>query len=306
MEGKITKWPSWSANVIDSDWIEMGLYFPWYPSFYGSYTYRVAVDIDPAYNVFAIGDAIEKDNKRIFETKYPVGDFVVCASKDLTVRETELLDHSFKIVNCTLSDETVDTIQSDIQHFYQFYSKWFGDAELEDMCLVLSKRNKGGGYSRKGGIFLGGVSDSSFLNDRTDFIRYVGHEIAHFWWYGAESNWEDWLNESFAEYSAMMVIRELRSEEEFNAMLNAKKSKSNQSPPVWELPRNSSSAELVLYSKGAVLLNELEEKIGNENFLKLCKARISKNIKNTSDFLDLLKDSEGQEIADWFEQSLKK
>jgi hypothetical protein len=54
------------------------------------------------------------------------------------------------------------------------------------------------------------------------------------------------------------------------------------------------------------LLNELEEKIGNENFLKLCKARISKNIKNTSDFLDLLKDSEGQEIADWFEQSLKK
>jgi len=304
-EGQLTKWPSWSANVIGSDWIEMGLYFPWYPSFYGSFNYKVSVDIDPTYSVFAMGNAIEKDSKRIFETKYPVGDFVICASRDLTVRKTELLNHSFQIVNCTLSTATIDTIQTDIQHFYQFFSNWFGDIEGQDMCLVLSKRDKGGGYSRKGGLFLGGVSDSSYLNNRIDYIRYVGHEIAHFWWHGAESNWEDWLNESFAEYGAMMLIRELYSEEEFKAMLNAKRSESNQTPPIWELPRNSSSAELVLYSKGAVLLNELEDKIGNEHFLELCKARMNKNINNTSDFLNLLKDKDGREIADWFEQYLK-
>jgi hypothetical protein len=304
-EGEITKWPSWSANVIGPDWIEMGFYFPWFPSFYGDYTYRVSVDIDPSYNVFAIGDVTKKGHKRIFETKYPVGDFIICASKDLTVRETELLNHTFQIVNCTLSEETVDTIQTDIQNFYQLYTKWFGYIEARDMCLVISKRDKGGGYSRKGGLFLGGVSDSSYLNDRVNYIRYVGHEISHFWWHGAESNWEDWLNESFAEYGAMMLIRELRVEEEFNTILNEKKIKSNKSPPIWDLPRNSTSAEVVLYSKGPVLLNELEEKIGKKNFLDLCKSRISKNIRNTSGFLNLLKDNEGKDIADWFERSLK-
>ena len=304
-EGKITKWPEWSANVIGSDWIEMGFYFPWFPSFYGDYTYRVSVEIHPPYNVFAIGEVSKIGNKKIFETWHPVGDFIICASKNLTVRETELLGHKFKIVNSTLSDETIDTIQTDIQQFYHLYANWFGDTEIRDMCLVISKRDKGGGYSRKGGLFLGGVSDSSYLNNRIEFIRYVGHEISHFWWYGAESNWEDWLNESFTEYSAMMLIKELRGEDEFSAILNVKKNKSNHSPPIWELPRNSSFAETVLYSKGPVLLNELEEKIGNKNFLNLCKVRISNNIKNTSDFLNILKDSEGQEIANWFERSLK-
>jgi hypothetical protein len=61
----------------------------------------------------------------------------------------------------------------------------------------------------------------------------------------------------------------------------------------------------VLYSKGVVLLSELEEKIGNNKFLELCKARIDKKVNNTLDFLDLINDIAGKEIADWFEQSLK-
>ena len=304
-EGKITQWPAWSANVIGPDWVEIGSYFPWYPSINAPFTYKLSVDIKPAYHVFAIGKVREKDNKRIFETNFPVDDFIICASQDLKVRNTKLLNHSFQIVNCTLSETTVDTIQTYIQHYYQLYTKWFGEIEVQDMCLVISKRDKGGGYSRKGGLFLGGVTDSSYLDNRTDYIRYIGHEIAHFWWHGAGSNWEDWLNESFAEYSAMMLIRELVSKEEFNSRLSKKRSEIINTPPVWGLGRNSSAAQLVLYCKGAVLLNELEEKIGNDRFLKLCQARINKNINNSQDFLNLLNDREGKEIKEWFEQSLK-
>ena len=304
-EGKITEWPSFSANVIGPEWIEMGLYFPWYPSFYGPFTYRVTIDMDPSYSVFAMGKATEKDNKRILETNFPVDDFIICASKDLKVRKTALLNNSFQIVNCTLSDETIDTIQADIKHFYQFYNQWFGKIEQQDMCLVISKRDKGGGYSRKGGLFLGGISDSDYLNSRIDYIRYLGHEIAHFWWHGAENNWQDWLNESFAEYSALMLIRELFGNNEFSSRLNKKSSESENTPPVWELERNSSSAQQVLYSKAVVLLNELEEKIGNKKFLVICKARINKKINNTLDLLNIIKDTGSKEIADWFEQALK-
>ncbi len=222
-EGKITQWPSWSTNVIGPEWVEMGLYFPWYPNFYGPFTYRVSVDIDPSYNVFAMGKSTEKDNKRIFETNLPMDDFIICASKDLKIRKTELLNHSFQIVNSTLSEATIDKIQTDIKNFYERYTSWFGNIEEHEMCIVISRRDKGGGYSRKGGLFLGGISDSDYLNSRASYIRYLGHEIAHFWWHGAENNWEDWLNESFAEYSAMNLIKELVSQEEYSSQMNKKR-----------------------------------------------------------------------------------
>ena len=101
------------------------------------------------------------------------------------------------------------------------------------------------------------------------------------------------------------MIKELIGEEEFNSRLNQKKSECIDTPPIWGLDRKSSAAELVLYSKGAVLLNELDERIGNKRFLELCHLRISENINNTKDFLNLIRERESKEIGDWFEQSLK-
>ena len=304
-EGIISKWSPWSANVIDSEWVEMGLYFPWYPSINDPFTYKVSINITPGYNVFAMGKATQKGEMKIFEASYPMDDFIICAAKDLNIRNIELMNNSFQIVNSTLSDATIDSIQKDIKHFYQLYNEWFGMIEQQDMCLVISKRDKGGGYARKGGLFLGGITDTDYISNRAAYNRYLGHEIAHFWWTGAENNWEDWLNESFAEYSALMLIKELVGTEEFISRLSKKRDESSNSPPIWELDRNSSSAQLVLYSKGVVLLNELDDKIGNNRFLELCSERISLNINNTNDFLKLLRDREGKEIGDWFEQSLK-
>jgi hypothetical protein len=304
-QGKITQWPSWSANVIGADWVEMGLYFPWYPSVYGLFTYSVSVEIEPDYKVFALGQSTEKGNKKVFKTEFPVDDFIICAAKELTIRETKLLNRSFQIVNCTLSEATVDSIQADIEDCYRLFSSWFGEIQVHDMCLVASKRAHGGGYSRKGGLFLGGLSDSNYVSERMDHVLYLGHEIAHFWWNGAAGDWEDWLNESYAEYSALLLIREFRSKEEFNSRLNVKRDEGKNTPPIWGMSRSDPSAEQVLYGKGAVLLSELEERIGHDRFLKLCQARINMKANNTPDLLTLISDIGGKETADWFEQSLK-
>jgi len=304
-EGSITEWSSWSANVIGPEWVEMGLYFPWYPSFEGLFTYNLAVDIDPDYNVFAVGKAKDLNNRKLFENDSPVYDFIICASKDLRIRETTLLNQSFQIANATLSESTIDTMQADIESFYQLYHQWFGEIPSNDMFLVVSKREKGGGYARTGGLVLGGINDSVYFAERIVYERYLGHEIAHFWWHGAKGNWEDWLNESFAEYSAMMLIRELIGEGEFNARIKKKIEASSNTAPIWGLERNDPSAELVLYGKGVVLLNELEEKIGMQSFLELCQKRISEKINSTSSFLYLIHEQEGEETRDWFEQALK-
>jgi hypothetical protein len=104
---------------------------------------------------------------------------------------------------------------------------------------------------------------------------------------------------------APQVRGRIRGKEEFKARLDIKKSESNNPPPIWEISRNDPSAQQVLYSKGVVLLNELEEKIGRNKFLEICRARIDKKINNTFDLLNLIKDIGGKETADRFEQSLK-
>ncbi|MFC1482051.1 M1 family aminopeptidase [Candidatus Neomarinimicrobiota bacterium] len=304
-EGQITQWPSWSANVIGPEWIEMGSYFPWYPSFYGLFTYSLEVDLDPRYRVVAHGSDPGDSKKRIFVSERPIGDFIVCSSKDLEVIRTDINPHSFLIANAALSNPMVSMLQSEIEQYYHHFTKWFGDIDQQDMLLVLSKRENGGGYSRGGGLFLGGFSDSVYRDNRTDHVLYLSHEVAHQWWHGADNNWEDWLNEGFAEYSAMMLLRALYGDHEFASRLNAKQIEILNTPPIWNLDRNSPTAQSVLYNKSVIILNRFEEKIGTERFKYLLHERVAKNINKTTELLSLIEDREGTEIRDWFENQLR-
>lgn len=304
-EGVITEWPGWSANVIGEDWTEMGLYFPWYPSVDGLFTYRLTVSSHPDYKVFAMGSVSHENDTWIFETEYPVIDMIVCASKDLAIQTSTFNGYDFNIVNTYLSDETIDELQQNINQIYGFYTKWFGEIDLHDMSLVVSKRARGGGYARKGGLFLAGITDADEVVTKTNRTRYLAHEIAHFWWTGAESNYEDWLNESFAEFSALLIIRECVGIEEYQSRIMAKEKASQNTPAIIGFDRNDAAATLVLYSKGVVLLHELYERIGHDGFMELCKERILRNILSTHDLLDLIENQEGSQVREWFEEMLK-
>lgn len=303
--GKIDHWSPWSANVLCADWVEMGLYFPWYPSIEGEFNYRLVVDIPADYAVFARGRYAESGQRKIFETEQAVRDLIICAAKDLTVRREQFLNQRFQLVNCTLSDAVVDSIRRDIANFYHYYSTLFGQVGIQEMCLVISKREKGGGYSRKGGLFLGGMSDSAYLNKRLDYIRYLAHEISHFWWHGAPGTWEDWLNESFAEYSALLLIRDVYSEDEYTQRLKRKQKDCMHTPSIWGMARDDKQASKVLYGKGVVLLSELEQALGRKKFSELCKIRIAKKVNTTAAFLPLLAEIGGENMANWFEQALR-
>ncbi|MBS3819407.1 hypothetical protein KGY73_07885 [bacterium] len=305
--GKITNWPSWSANVITSDWIEMGLYFPWflYHPKWTPFTYRLQVDINPAYTVFAMGEMEEKNGQKVFKTRSPTNSIVVCASKDMKIKDTKLLNNSIRIAYYSLSKKTADALLGDLENIYKLYNEWFGRKD-QDISLVESKREKGGGYVRIGGLFLSGFADTDYFEKRVGYHRYLGHELSHFWWYKADSNsWQDWLNESFAEYSALMVIRELIGKKEYDLRLEEYKEESQNTPSIWGVSRSHESAHEILYRKGPVLLSELEKKIGTGKYIEFCRKMVKNNISRTSDFLDLLSETNGREISSWFEKLLK-
>jgi hypothetical protein len=307
-KGKITRWPGWSANVIGDQWTEIGLYFPWFPFSFdlGIFTYDINVSCDSEYGLASIGYIEKMKTGWHVSCPEPTNDISICLSRNLKTHERQLAGNKLHIYHLTIPDSTLENLSSDISEIILNYNRWFG-AVHRDFCVVESRRTKGGGYGRIGGIFLGGFDGKSYIGNREKYNRYLAHEIAHQWWYKAPaSSWEDWLNESFAEYSALAVLRERFGENQFSINLAEKSRSIVGTPPIWGFDRSTEpDAEKLLYSKGPVLLKKLEDRMGREEFNRFCSQVFSRDISSTSDFLGLLEASEDRHTRSWFEELLK-
>ena len=109
--------------------------------------------------------------------------------------------------------------------------------------------------------------------------KVMAHEIAHQWWFSTVGNdiFKDaWLDEGFAEYSALLYLRETQGEEVFQLELQKLESSvalaDAQSGGKYKV--GSSVRELsasyyytnYAYEKGALFLNALHTQMGEEAF----------------------------------------
>lgn len=306
--GRISEWPEWSANVIGEEWTEMGSYFPWYPlnSNYRPFTYEVEVFSDGDYSTFMMGTDAVDNNWAFYRAEKPTNDMVLCASKNLKIEKKEIYQYKVSLAHTTLPDTLINTLTLDLRKILSLYNKWFPPAG-NTLCIVESMREKGGGYARLGGIYLPGFTRADYYELRKPYSRYLAHELSHLWWYRANSNtWEDWLNEGFAEYTALMVLRELYGQDYFEEWIEKKREQSEGTHPVWQYDRNGEQAYKILYDKTPLLLYELEGRIGIDPFKQLMWDLLINNVSTTYEFKRILTDLEGKETAEWFVEMLKK
>ncbi|KJF42166.1 M1 family aminopeptidase [Draconibacterium sediminis] len=306
-KGKLSELPKYFGNIISEDWTELGLYYPWFPysSDISLYTYKVTVQIDKRYNVFGMGKTTFNGTNYIIENQHPTNDIVVCASKDVLLSHSTQGDFTSSIYHHNVPDSVLPKLHHDFNLIYAKLSNLYGEAKNE-ITVIISKRETGGGYARIGGIFLGGFHPGDYFDKEERYYRYFAHEIAHLWWFKADVNsWEDWLNEGIAEYSALAIIRDLFGEESFHTRLSKKKESCKNSDPLWEFDRMSKNAYSLLYNKAPLLLFSLEEKIGKSRFNEFLNRFLSDDIHSTKNFLNILEEHEGQEITDWFINELK-
>jgi aminopeptidase N len=185
------------------------------------------------------------------------------------------------------------------------FNEWFGSIELSSPKIIITPREKGGGYARRGIIILSKINDEDFLNSKNRYIQYFAHELSHFWWTNAPTDsWEDWLNESFAEYSALLSLRDLVGESEFNGMIQKKSTNFNELPPVRGIDRDDEKAYDVLYNKGCYILYTLEKDIGTEKFMELIREVYLNKISCTEDLINLITKKFGTEVAQRFNSQL--
>lgn len=298
----------WGDNRLTEEWIELGLYFPWFP--YNliqleskNITYCINVKIDHGYKVFGLGTTTKEGDYWQIKNLQSDVDMIVMAAKALKQKSIEENGLSLEISYTKTDDSIITDILNTSIWIINKFQDWFGDTKLKKESIVIAY---GGGYVRRNFIVLDQFYKEKYIKKQKDNFKYLAHEFSHLWWSNAPSNsWEDWLNESFAEYSAVMAVREKFGQEVSERIIIKKRHIIQGLPPIKGINRGAKDAYGVLYNKGCVLLSDLELQIGKATFMRFLQQLIKNKVSSTDQCLKILSNVTNSKISEEFDRKLR-
>jgi len=227
----------------------------------------------------------------------PWYEVLVIAGKDL--KEWEYDQNIILIGSQEIADSTFQSIGKKVKNSIDMLNGYFGMSDpIISFKVVLrntSRDELGYQYNRRDMIITG-----------TDFNDYgnFSHEVAHYWWSKANFINEPWINESFANYSMYLVLKEFDSED-YQRLLGSNRELSKNAIPVASASLFAKDSYHSYYHKGAIHLIDLEEKIGSELMRQLLSSCVEKKINTTENFLQELEKLSNKENRIFFEGLLK-
>lgn len=281
--------------------------------------YNVNIKTPKGYIIAATGSLVNKKDDAdatIWEYKTDlVRDFAWVVSDKFKVLEDKIDNvrvKSYYIQNDENGKKALEYAKNSIKVF----NKLFGKYPYKDYSVVASD------------FYIGGMEYPNIViighefYDNLEILEYIiAHETAHQWWYGLVGNDqinEAWLDESLAEYSTMLYYEELYgkkiSEKIYRKLiLNPYKFYELANPPgviLKPLSKFNSWQDYgaLVYSKGAIMLKELERRIGKGQFLKSLRVYYKNNkYKNvtTEDFIESINHITGTDWTDYIYKWLK-
>lgn len=303
------------------DWVELALPLAWYPApedtAASDLTFTVQVTCPAGYAAASMGGANQQGEAWHFAWPHPTDDIVVMVGRRLKARTYESESNKVHLHSAGLSERTAALLGEDLLWAIERYAGWFGPVRPSEFTVIHSPRVQGPGYARRGLVVLPDISEQAYLDQREGYLRYLAHEAAHTWWWAAPNgSWEAWLNESFAEYSALMAIRERYGAQAYQQRLEHKRRQVTErlAEPcaLWGFDRadtttaeKQAQVEAQLYDRGPLLLHDLAERIGYRRFVDLCRAMQWSEVRSTAHFLDLLEELEDRATRLWMEEALK-
>lgn len=292
---------TWMSSM-EKDWVQLGYYVAWFPvnSDSRDFTASVSVSINEGYTVSGSGIVERKGDK--WEMTQPWGgfDLQIVASPILKSKKMTIDGHTFEIVYTDFADADADSALVACSDALQFYTRLFKNNPSNDYMKFLVVPRRGGGISRKNFIAYA----TRRFNEH--FKTAIGHEMGHFWWNKAPTlSWEDWLNEGFAEFSMLWYIKCHFDKHVFDCYLEACRENARHACPIYEVDRDAPEAYDALYNKGALLLYDLEQKVGETYFFEFIQGVVEREITSTAILLDYAKEVFGKEIREWIENRIQ-
>ena len=277
----------------DSYW-ELGT-FPWFPQ--GElgeqyYTWHAVVRVKKPFIAFSPGTTIrrgEEGEYNVVETKLdkPVQFASLLAGKYYFAEDTRD-GVTVRVASYGLKNDMAFKKLANLAHqMIDYYETFLGPFPFTEFN-ILEKNEYGYGQAPPATMF---ITQEAF-NPHDDLLsqlfsqginhRYA-HEIAHQYWghvVKMPSGEEQWLTESFAEYSSGLLINKMKGRRVYESMINEWRRNGNASTQAATIPTanrlRGEGAGLdrrnLVYHKGAYLLAQLHKQLGDEKFLTFLKS----------------------------------
>ncbi|HEX2060023.1 MAG TPA: hypothetical protein VHK90_04730, partial [Thermoanaerobaculia bacterium] len=182
----------------------------------------------------------------------------------------------------------------------QFLESWFGRMPGRPVRVVVVRRPRESGYARRGYVV---VSETRRAGGASAMAKFIAHEFAHAWWAPVDPNTEHrWLQESVAEYVSLRYVESALGIEARDELLKPKREIAAKATAI--LGRGV-RGDPELYSKGPLLLFELEAKIGRARLDRVLRELAEQPPTETAQFMSALASVAGDEAARDFESRLR-
>jgi hypothetical protein len=194
------------------------------------------------------------------------------------------------------NDRAAKTLTDLAFGFIDYYEYFLGPFPWKEFNII-QVNTYGYGQAPDGTMFITNEAfnpikppaDEDFLSAEQVFSQGINerfaHEIAHQYWGSAvkmPNPEEQWLTETFAEYSAALLLKHFKGDAIYNRMVNTWRAQAKQAAAVAPIPYANriggdrrlafAARTQLLYNKGPVLLAALHKQVGDEKFLTFLKS----------------------------------
>lgn len=281
--------------------------------------YRVSIKTPEEYVVAASGRLVEETKeddgriKRVYEGK-ALRDFAIVANNNFDVLEEEV--DGIKVMSYYYKEDRErgqEALEYGVKAI-KLFSKLYGQYPYPTYSIVQTEFPSGMEYPA-----LVYISDKYYKpNYSSDpLLIVVVHETAHQWFYGIVGNDqvdEPWLDESFAAFSETLFIERTYGKKTGEDYYNRSVVNSVETALSSEIIDGGLSKSLsefnnwddygpTAYDRGAQMLKELREKLGEDMFMEIIRTYVDRykfRIATTKDFINICQEVSGKDLREFF------
>ena len=259
----------------------------WYPMEFDADLCEVEVQVGKEWRVIGAEYLEEKDVWLYRQTSEIDCNIIgVCKEKYFVMEDEEL---SLFFLDERMRDK-VEPYYRGYHEIAEFYRSFYGNDKMGKMTLFFLPDigEDFGGYKRDGLIVFTAVKE-----DIPSALHHIAHELAHSYAMGADCySWEDWLNETHAEWSALLY--ELEKDEAFFEHCLAK-TRERYGDRKLALKENGEEHQEFVHEAGVLVYEKIYRRYGADSIRTILRTFDHLSEKSTAKLLETLTaDGEGK------------
>jgi hypothetical protein len=282
---------SW-YNVITENIKAVSFYSTWYPQDLSIKEYLDKVTINNSEEYFIVKGIYDNNTKTwtYGGQGYDPFNLIIYNKKVLKKSSNKYLNIYYieqKI------EEQVNKANTEYEKIIKFYNgNLFEKREISklDIACVSPAITTGGGYRRKDLMVCCTLGENDM-----EIAWLLAHETAHIWCEGAQmDSWEDWLNETTAEWASMLYALDQNNSTLFHFIIDQKIERVRNYQAIKTKDKSRPDG---VHDKGSVLFYTIYKKYGVEKIKKIVNGFARLKVKNTDNYIKMIRAEISEEIA---------